>query len=294
MHSEKRQMKKFPYITDYVNHVFELEKERFDYIFVRPVVIVLYFFVRLIVFPIKFLLHRVPFGFENYCIDSILSFGIKYFASHDAAELVVRHIQIEPLLYRFLVSSPPTTPATIKETYKQSSGIDGDFTVNSAQDVVDKKMTIAHDDLSYELVDRFDRKNFLDNLEHFRTSRPADHNDYGKGVLEENRKHSLQWFGCTNVVIFIVITITLFGDLRSVVRALNSFGSDSLLLWCLKHIYSGDEQVMIDLDFYMQVSSNRSHYNSSPFFSDPSQYLYYHIAFDEYAYQLLRGNSEKS
>ena len=48
---------------------------------------------------------------------------------------------------------------------------------------------------------------------------------------------------------------------------------------------------MIDLDFYMQVYSNRSHYDSGAFFSDPSQYLYYHIAFDEFAYHTLRHKS---
>ena len=47
--------------------------------------------------------------------------------------------------------------------------------------------------------------------------------------------------------------------------------------------------VLTDLDFYMQVYSNRSHYNSDVFFSDPSQYLYYHIVFDEFAYHMLRN-----
>jgi hypothetical protein len=47
---------------------------------------------------------------------------------------------------------------------------------------------------------------------------------------------------------------------------------------------------MIDLDFYLQSQGNRSHYNSDSFRSDPNQYLYYHIAFDEFAYELLRKN----
>jgi hypothetical protein len=49
---------------------------------------------------------------------------------------------------------------------------------------------------------------------------------------------------------------------------------------------------MIDLDFYLQSDGNRSHYNNSPFLSDPNQYLYHHIAFDEFVYELLRKNPE--
>jgi hypothetical protein len=37
----------------------------------------------------------------------------------------------------------------------------------------------------------------------------------------------------------------------------------------------------------MQEVSNRGHYNSSAFFSNPSQYLYYHIVFDEVCYDML-------
>jgi hypothetical protein len=87
-----------------------------------------------------------------------------------------------------------------------------------------------------------------------------------------------------------VFTITLIADYRTASRALNSFDSDSLLLWCLKHILMEDKQAMIDLDFYMQSQSNRGHYNSDVFLSDPNEYLYYHIAFDEFAYELLRNN----
>jgi hypothetical protein len=85
------------------------------------------------------------------------------------------------------------------------------------------------------------------------------------------------------------MAITVFGDLRTTIKALNSFDSDSVLLWCLKHIFAENRKVMIDLDFYMQIYSNRSHYDSGAFFSDPSQYLYYHIVFDEYAYHVLRN-----
>ena len=69
--------------------------------------------------------------------------------------------------------------------------------------------------------------------------------------------------------------------------ALNSFGSDSVLLWCMKQIYAENKQVQIDLDFFMQEVNNRGHYNSSAFFSNPSQYLYYHIVFDEVVYDML-------
>jgi hypothetical protein len=108
-----------------------------------------------------------------------------------------------------------------------------------------------------------------------------------KAALEENRRHSYQLLGATNIVLLIVTTITIFGDLETTMNALNSFGSDSILLWCMKHIYAGDHAAQIDLDFFMQEVSNRGHYNSSAFFSNPSQYLYYHIVFDEVIYELL-------
>jgi len=85
----------------------------------------------------------------------------------------------------------------------------------------------------------------------------------------------------------VVMVITIFGDLRTTITALNSFGSDSILLWSLKRLYKGNEEIQIDLDFFMQEVNNRGHYNSSAFFSNPSQYLYYHIVFDEVAYDLL-------
>ncbi len=86
----------------------------------------------------------------------------------------------------------------------------------------------------------------------------------------------------------IVTTITLFGDLRTTIKALSSFTSDSVLLWALKQLYINDPEVQADLDFFMQEVSNRGHYHSSAFFSNPSQYLYYHIVFDEVVYELLR------
>jgi hypothetical protein len=57
----------------------------------------------------------------------------------------------------------------------------------------------------------------------------------------------------------------------------------------LKKIYAGDAAAQADLDFFMQEVSYRGHYNSSAFFSNPSQYLYYHIVFDEVAYDMLRN-----
>ena len=273
----------FPHVTDYVNQVFSREKTRADYILLRPLLLVFYFFMRLIVFPLKFIVHRVPYGFEARCIDAFMAFGLKYLASHDAAELLVRHVQIEPLLYRHLLAEEPA------DNPRKLNGIGGDFNVRSLKDVVRNNMTIGHDELSYEIIDRFDKEKFLDRLEEIRGRRPEDHTLLSKEVLEANKKHSWRLLGCTNVVILIVIAITFFGDLRTTLKALNSFDSDSILLWCLKHIFIDDPGVTIDLDFYLQVYSNRSHYDSGAFFSDPSQYLYYHIVFDEYAYHILRG-----
>ena len=277
-------MKEFPYITDYVNKQFKKEKVRFDYIFLRPILLILYFFTRVIIFPLKFVFHRRSYGFESYCIDAVLAFGIKYFASRDAVELLIRHVQIEPLLYRFLLTGQKNETT---ETRKLN-GINGDYAVDNLKDVIRNNMTIGHDELSYELVDRFDKTVFLKNLDTIRKLKPEDHEQYSKRAIEINEKHSLQWIGCTNVVMFIVFVITIFGDLRTTIKALNSFGSDSIALWAMKHLYRSNHDVLTDLDFYMQVYSNRNHYNSSAFFSDPSQYLYYHIVFDEFAYECLR------
>lgn len=277
-------MKEFPYITDYVNEQFKKEKVRFDYIFLRPILLIVYFFTRIIIFPLKFVFHRRPYGFESYCIDAVLAFGIKYLASRDAVELLIRHVQIEPLLYRFLLTGQNNEKAEIQKL----NGINGDYAVDNLKDVIQNNMTIGHDELSYELVDRFDKNVFLKNLDTIRKLKPEDHEQYSKRAIEINEKHSLQLIGCTNVVMIIVFVITIFGDLRTTVKALNSFGSDSIALWAMKHLYRNNHDVLTDLDFYMQVYSNRSHYNSSAFFSDPSQYLYYHIVFDEFAYECLR------
>lgn len=278
-------MNQFPYINSYVNGVFAREKDRWDYNLLRPVIIFTYFFQRSISFPLKFILHRFPLGFEAYAIDWWMTFGLKYLATHDAAELMLRHVQIEPLLYRHILGPPETNHAA--REMRKLNGIDGDFNVESLSVALRNQLTVGHDLLSYEVVERFDRDRFLQNLEVIRSLRPENHELLSKAVLEENRKHSYQLLGPTNIVLLIVTTITLFGDLRTTINALNSFGSDSILLWCMKHIYAGDEHAQIDLDFFMQEVSNRGHYNSSAFFSNPSQYLYYHIVFDEVCYDML-------
>jgi len=140
-------MQSFPYVTDYVNEIFYKEKARFDYRFIRPIFTISHFFLRIIIVPLKFLFHRSAWGFEKRLIDSVLAFGIKYLASHEALELLIRHVQIEPLLYRYLLSGTPERKSgSIGEKLK---GIDGDFSVNSIQDVVAHGLTIGHDDLSY-------------------------------------------------------------------------------------------------------------------------------------------------
>ncbi len=279
-------MQNFPYVTDYVNGIFDREKARFDYIFIRPFITLPFFFIRIFIVPLKFLFHRSAWGFEKRLIDRALAFGIKYLASQEALELLIRHVQIEPMLYRYLLSgTPERNDGSTREMLK---GIDGDFSVNSTEDIIVHGLTIPHDDLSYEVFERFDKHAFLDNLSFYRNSRPEDIAQFGTGVLEQNRKHSWQILGASNIVIIVVLTITMFADFHTSMRALNSFDSDSLLLWCLKHICAEDKQAMIDLDFYLQTYSNRSHYNSDAFRSDPNQYLYYHIAFDEFAYELLR------
>jgi hypothetical protein len=282
-------MQSFPYLTDYINELFDKEKARFDYKFIRPFITIPYFFIRFILVPLKFLFHRNAWGFEKKIIDWVLALGIKYLASHEALELLIRHVQIEPLLYRYLLSGTPERMNG--SSGERLKGIDGDFTVNSIQDILDHGLTICHDNLSYEIFERFDKKAFLANLEFYRNSQPEDIAQFGNQILEQNRKYSSQIFGATNVVIVVVLTISIFADFHTSIRALNSFDSDSLLLWCLKNICAEDKQAMINLDFYLPTDSNRSHYNSDAFRSDPSQYLYYHIAFDEFAYDLLRKRS---
>lgn len=287
-------MQRFPYITDYVNNVFSNEKARWDYILLRPLLLVFYFVLRTIAFPLKFVFHRRAYGFEAKCIDWTMSFGMKYLARYDAAELMLRHVQIEPLLYRHVLLGQLTEEELSQQPGKKLNGIDGDFAVEDLRTVIQNNMTIGHDELSYELMDRFDRDTFLENLDKIRASCPEDHGQYSKRALEENRESSWQVLGATNIVLLIVIMITLFADLKTAMKALGSFDSDSILLWCLKQIYAEDRQSQINLDFFMQEVNNRGHYNSSAFFSNPSQYLYYHIVFDEVAYDLLRNHSPAS
>ena len=277
-------MHRFPYITDYVNEVFAKEKTQWDFIILRPILLVSYFFIRFISFPIKFILHRKPYGFEAYAIDWWMALGMKYLARPEAAELFVRHVQLEPILYRHILrqqgEQPPQKPTKL-------NGIDGDFGVEDIDTVLNNRLTIGHDHLSYEVVQRFDKQVFLDNIDYIKSIRPDDHAEYSKGALEENRKHSWNLLGPTNIVMLVVTTITIFGDLQTTITALNSFGSDSILLWCMKQLYAKNQEVQIDLDFFMQEVNNRGHYNSSAFFSNPSQYLYYHIVFDEVVYDIL-------
>lgn len=284
---QAKTMHRFPYINEEVNRVFSAEMGRWDYKLLRPLILVSYFFARIVLFPVKFVFHRVPYGFEAYAIDWWMSIGMKYLARHDAAELMLRHVQIEPLLYRHVLAGKGESPP---QELRKLNGIDGDFGVDTLREVTEHKMTIGHDLLSYELVDRFDKDKFLDNLEWIRTREIEDHEQFSKKALEFNRKHSFQVLGVTNIVLLVVFTITVFGDLKTTMTALNSFGSDSILLWCLKQIYIEDRQAQITLDFFMQEVNNRGHYNSSAFFSNPNQYLYYHIVFDEVVYDMLRNH----
>lgn len=283
---------RFPYMTDYVNGLFEKERHRWDFHLLRPIMVFFYFFLRCIVFPLKFVFHRFSYGFEGYLIDRTLAFGMKYLARSEAVELLVRHTQIEPLLYRHLLHFHPSSPDSPAD--RKLNGIDGDFNVQSIKDVYWNNMTIGHDQLSYEIVDRFDKQLFLRNLEQLRACKPEDHDSYSKAALDENKRHSFQLLGATNVAILIVVTITIFADLKTAITALNSFFSDSIVLWCMKHLYANDPAALIDLDFFSQEGTNRGHYNSSAFFSDPSRYLYYHIVFDEVVYDLLRNHPPQS
>lgn len=277
----------FPYITEYVNTIFENERTRWDFIFLRPLLIVFYFFLRIVIFPIKFLIHRTPWGFESYCIDFFLSLGTRYLASHEAAELFIRHVQIEPIIYRHLMSATKYGKAQEEVEKKKFNGIFGDFNVDSLKQIRWNALTIGHDELSYEIGDNFSRDDFIASMDELKNKLPINHDELSKKALDENREHSIQMLGATNVVILIVITITIFGDLRTTVKALNSFDSDSIVLWCMRMLYKDHPDILIDLDFYLPEPANRNQYNSSVFFSDPSQYLYGHIAFGEYVYQTL-------
>lgn len=274
----------FPYLTDYVNDVFARERKQWDFILLRPVLLVLYFFLRCVLFPFKFVFHRRSYGFEARTIDWFLALGMKYLATPEAASLFVRHLQIEPLLYRYILM-PQNGGESPKGT--RLNGIDGDYNIDSIRTVIRNNTTLGHDQLSYEVMDRFDKDCFVAHLSWLRQQQPGDHQAYSKAVLDENRRHSFAVLGPTNVVLLTVMTITIFGDLRATVQALNSFASDSVLLWCLKHLYAHDAEALIQLDFFMQEMSNRGHYNASAFFSNPHQYLYYHIVFHEVAHELL-------
>lgn len=286
-------LQRFPYVTEYCNRVFSNETKHLDYKLLRPLLLVLYFPLRCIIFPLKFVFHRVPLGFEARAIDFWMAMGMKYLARQDAAELFIRHVQMEPILYRHMLVQPDREPRVEAEVTKLN-GIDGDFGVEDIRTVFRNNLTVGHDKLSYELVDRFDKQVFLDNIDYIRATEIESHEQYSKAALEENRKHSFQVLGPTNIVMLVVLVITIFGDLRTTITALNSFGSDSTLLWGLKHLYAGEEAVQVDLDFFMQEVSNRGHYNTSAFFSNPSQYLYYHIVFDEVAYDLLKNHPPRT
>ena len=113
-------MQSFPYITEYVNEIFDKEKARLDYRFLRPILNIVLFLLRLVLVPIKFVLHRRTWGFEKLVIDAILAYGIRRFASHDALELLVRHVQIEPTLYRYLLSGTPE--GALREDGRETEG----------------------------------------------------------------------------------------------------------------------------------------------------------------------------
>ncbi len=139
--------------------------------FLRPILQVSYFFLKAVLFPLKFLFHRRAYGFEARCIDGLLAFGMKYFATVDAVEMMVRHVQIEPLLYRHLLGEK----SHLVGERRKFNGIDGDYNMDNLSEMVRNNLTIGHDELSYELVDRFDKDAFLANLDRIRRRLPEDH-----------------------------------------------------------------------------------------------------------------------
>ena len=126
-----------------------------------------YFFQRTISFPLKFIFHRFPLGFEAYAIDWWMTFGLKYLATADAAELMMRHVQIEPLLYRHILGQPQRSQ---ENAARRLNGIDGDFNIESLKIALNHGMTVGHDLLSYEVVERFDRDAFLERLDEIRAA----------------------------------------------------------------------------------------------------------------------------
>ncbi|MEX2175070.1 MAG: hypothetical protein WD872_11955 [Pirellulaceae bacterium] len=175
-----------------MNGVFAREKGRWDYNLLRPVIIFSYFFQRTISFPLKFIFHRFSLGFESYAIDWWMTWGLEYLATHDAAELMMRHVQIEPLLYRHILGPHEAAP---QSTSRRLNGIDGDYNVESLQIALQNQLTVGHDLLSYEIVERFDRDRFVENLDAIRASKPENHDLLSKAVLEENKKYSYQLLG---------------------------------------------------------------------------------------------------
>jgi hypothetical protein len=123
-------MQKFPYVTDYINDIFNREKSRLDYRLIRPLLTISFFFLRIILVPLKFVFHRRAWGYERRLVDRVIAFGIKYLASREALELLIRHVQIEPILYRYLLSG---TPERRDGTGELLNGIDGDFHVNPSR-----------------------------------------------------------------------------------------------------------------------------------------------------------------
>ena len=91
-------------------------------------------------FPVKFIIHRKPYGYERYVIDAVLAFGIKYLATRDAVELLIRHVQIEPLLYRFLLTGQEDESLPQKEL----NGIDGIYNVDTLDQIIKNNMKSSY------------------------------------------------------------------------------------------------------------------------------------------------------
>jgi len=91
-------MHRFPYINEEVNRVFGEEKSHLDYLLLRPLILVVYFFTRIFLFPIKFVFHRVPYGFEAYAIDWWMSVGMKYLARHVKFVSSMASMETSPLI----------------------------------------------------------------------------------------------------------------------------------------------------------------------------------------------------
>jgi hypothetical protein len=55
----------FPYVTDYLDELLHKEKERFNYRFIRPLLTLSHFFLRIVLVPLKFLFHRWDTRFDG-------------------------------------------------------------------------------------------------------------------------------------------------------------------------------------------------------------------------------------